>query len=73
MRQVKYKTISSSKTIGLIVPLEYKENYQTMMDFKVFHFGQAMPDDVETAHMTKKKQLPENKVPACKQFMAWAG
>jgi putative transposase len=44
-----------------------------MMGFKAFHLAQGTIDGIETAHMIRKKQLPEDNIPAYKQFMVLAG
>jgi putative transposase len=41
--------------------------------FKAFHSAQATISGIETAHMIRKGQLSEEKIPAYKQFMALAG
>jgi putative transposase len=43
------------------------------MGFEAFYSAQATLDGIETVHMIRKKQLPEDSVPAYKQFMALAG
>jgi putative transposase len=44
-----------------------------MMGFKTFHSAKATIAGIETAHMIRKGQLPEENIPAYKQFMALAG
>ena len=43
-----------------------------MMGFKAFHSVKATIDGIETAHMIRKGQLSDEKIPAYKQFMAIA-
>ncbi|TXL04005.1 IS6 family transposase, partial [Methylococcaceae bacterium CS3] len=50
-----------------------KKITKPMMGFKAFHSAQATIDGIETAHMIRKRQLSEEKIPAYKQFMALAG
>ncbi|GFO72768.1 transposase, IS6 family [Bathymodiolus japonicus methanotrophic gill symbiont] len=50
-----------------------KKITKPMMGFKAFHSAQATIDGIETAHMIRKGQLSEEKIPAYKQFMALAG
>ncbi len=44
-----------------------------MMGFKAFYFPSATIAGIETAHMIRKGQLSEEKIPAHKQLMALAG
>ena len=50
-----------------------KKITRPMMGFKAFHLAQGTIDGIETAHMIRKKQLPEDNIPAYKQFMVLAG
>jgi putative transposase len=44
-----------------------------IMGFKAFHSAKATLDGFETVHMIRKGQLPDEKIPAYKQFMALTG
>ena len=44
-----------------------------IMGFKAFHSAKATLDGIETVHMIRKGQLPDEKIPAYKQFMALTG
>ena len=50
-----------------------KKITKPMMGFKAFHSAKATIDGIETAHMIRKGQLPDENIPAYKQFMALAG
>ena len=44
-----------------------------MMGFKTFYSAKATIDGIETVHMSRKRQLSEENIPAYKQFIALAG
>jgi putative transposase len=50
-----------------------KKITKPMMGFKAFHSAKATIAGIETAHMIRKGQLPEENIPAYQQFMALAG
>jgi putative transposase len=50
-----------------------KKITKPMMGFKNFHSAQATIAGIETAHMIRKKQLPNSLLPAYQQFIALAG
>ena len=43
------------------------------MGFKAFHSAKATLDGIEIVHMIRKGQLPDENIPAYKQFMALTG
>ena len=50
-----------------------KKSTNPIMGFKAFQSAQATIDGIETAHMIRKGQLSDEKIPEYKQFMALAG
>ena len=51
----------------------FKKITNLIVGFKAFHSAQATIDGIETAHMIRKGQLPDENIPTYKLFMTLAG
>jgi len=50
---------------GFHIILKKSTDFFRMMGFNAFHSAQAIIDDIETAHMIRKSQLPEDNNSLC--------